>query len=64
MPQISSEAFEAWAAALGIRADAEHLEQLRGEVQAIFARLERLDDIDVSEIPVEEAGLRHDGGAE
>ena len=64
MPEIKSELFAAWAEVLGIKASAEHLEQLRGEVQAIFARLEPLDGIDVSEIPAEEAGLRHDSGAQ
>ena len=64
MPEISKDAFAAWAGILGIKANPAHLEQLRGEVQAIFARLESLDAIDVSEIPAEEAGLRHDGGAQ
>ena len=61
MSEISKTAFAAWADLIGISADPAHLEQLRGEVQAIFARLESLDAIDVSTIPAEEAGLRHDG---
>ena len=64
MPEISKEVFAAWADVNGIKASDEYLEQLRGEVQAILARLEPLDDIDVSEIATEEAGLRHDGGTE
>ena len=64
MPEIGKDVFAAWADVLGIKAGPDHLEQLRGQVQAMLARLEPLDAIDVSEIPAEEAGLRHDGGAQ
>jgi len=60
MAEITSEAFAAWAESVGIKASAEHLERLRAEVQGMFGRLARLDDIDLSGVPFEEAGLRHD----
>ena len=63
MPELPKDVFAAWAEAVGISASPEHLERLRGEVEGMFARLERLDEIDVSEVAPEEAGLRQDGGA-
>jgi hypothetical protein len=62
MLDISKEAFAAWAESVGAKGDAEHLEKLRGEVQGMMGRLAHLDDIDVSEVAPEDAGLRHDGG--
>ena len=61
MPEFDPEAFASLAAAMGINADAEHLERLRAEVQATLARLAELDAIDVSDVPAEAPGLRHDG---
>jgi hypothetical protein len=67
MTEFTPEAFASMADAMGIKADPEHLELLRGEVQATLGRLVEIDAIDVSEVPAEEAGLRHDadpaGGA-
>lgn len=60
--ELSPEAFESWAAQLGIQASAEHLDMLRGEVRAILMRIAPLADIDTSEVAAEEAGLRQDGG--
>lgn len=60
MPEFTSEAFASLAETLGINADPEHLELLRAEAQATLNRLAEIDAIDVSEVPVEEAGLRHD----
>jgi len=60
MAEITSEAFAAWAEGVGIKASAEHLERLRAEVQGMFGRLAHLDEIDLSGVPLEEAGLRHD----
>lgn len=62
MPEISREAFLVWADSVGVNGNEEHLELLRGDVQGMMGRLAHLDDIDTSEISVEEAGLRHDGG--
>ncbi|MDA0799893.1 MAG: hypothetical protein O2826_08375 [Chloroflexi bacterium] len=62
MLDISREAFAAWAASVGVKGDAEHMERLRGEVQGMMGRLAHLDDIDVSEVAPEDAGLRHEGG--
>ena len=62
MLDISKEAFAAWAESVGAVGDADHLERLRGEVQGMIGRLTHLDDIDVSEVAPEDAGLRHDGG--
>ena len=64
MADINRAAFTSWADMLGIKGSAEHLDQLRGEVQSILVRLESLDSIDVSEVSPEEAGLRHDDGAQ
>ncbi len=47
----------------GINASQEHLETLHGEVEALLRRMAPLHDIDVSEIPPEEAGMTSDGGA-
>jgi hypothetical protein len=63
MPEISREAFAAWADSVGVEGDAEHLERLRAEVEGMMGRLAHLDDIDVSEVAPEDAGLRQDGGA-
>jgi hypothetical protein len=63
MLDISKEAFAAWAASVGVKGEVEHLERLRGEVQGMMSRLAHLDDIDLSEVTPEDAGLRHDGGA-
>ncbi len=62
MPEISNEAFAAWAESVGAKGDQAHLEQLRDEVQGMMGRLAHLDDIDVSEVAPEDASLRHDGG--
>ena len=62
MAEIAPEAFAAWAEAVGVKAGPEHLERLRAEVQGMFGRLAHLDEIDLSEVALEEAGLRHDGG--
>ena len=63
MAELTPEAFTAWADSVGITASPEHLERLRGEVQGMFGRLAHLDEIDLSEVAMEEAGLRHDGSA-
>jgi hypothetical protein len=62
MPEFEPKAFASLADAMGIKGDAEHLELLRGEVQATLNRLVEIDAIDVSDVPAEEAGLRHDAG--
>ena len=38
MLDISKEAFAAWAASVGVKGDAEHMERLRGEVQGTECR--------------------------
>lgn len=63
MPRFEKEFFDAWAAEVGIQADDAHMEALRGEVGAILERLKPLEDMDVSDVPPEEAGLRHDGAS-
>jgi hypothetical protein len=63
MPEMSKEAFAAWAESVGVNGDAEHIERLRGEVEGMMGRLAHLDDIDVSDVTPEDAGLGHNGSA-
>ena len=58
--ELTPEAFAAWARAVGLTADAAHLEALRPEVQAMLGRIAPLDAIAVDGAPVERAI----GGAE
>ncbi len=51
----NTENFAAWASAVGLRVSPEHLELLRPEVEAMLTRLAGLDDIDVSEVTIEQA---------
>ena len=51
MPQLSKEAFLAWAAQVGIDASPEHLDSLHAEVGALLTRIEPLADIDITEVP-------------
>ena len=50
----------ALAAQLGLTASQEHLEVLYREVRALLGRMAPIDDIDVSEVPPEDAGFAHD----
>ena len=54
-PELTPEAFASMARAAGITADAEHLEKLRPEVEAMLGRIAPLDDLPVDHIPVERA---------
>ena len=58
--ELTPDAFAAWARAVGLTADAAHLEALRPEVQAMLSRVAPLDAIVVDGVPVERAV----GGAE
>ena len=58
--ELTPEAFAEWARAVGLTADAAHLEALRPEVQAMLGRIAPLDAIAVDGAPVERAI----GGAE
>lgn len=58
--ELTPEAFASWARAVGLTADAAHLEALRPEVQAMLGRIAPLDAIAVDGAPVERAI----GGAE
>ncbi len=60
---MTLEQFKAMAEQVGINASQEHLETLHGEVEALLRRMAPLHDIDVSEIPPEEAGMTSDGGS-
>ena len=66
--ELSQETFMAMAAQVGLTASQEHLEVLYREVRALLFRMAPIDDVDVSEIPPEEAGFAHaqgwDGSAE
>ena len=53
--ELTPEAFAAWARAVGLQTDAEHLERLRPEVEALFARIAPLNDIDVTGVAIEDA---------
>ncbi len=54
-PELTPDAFASMAHAAGITADAEHLEKLRPEVEAMLGRIAPLDDLPVDHIPVERA---------
>ena len=54
---LSKEAFEELAAHVGLHVSAEHLDVLRGEVNALLARVAPIADVDVSEVPPEQASL-------
>jgi hypothetical protein len=58
--ELSQETFMAMAAQLGLTASPEHLEVLYREVKALLTRMAPIDDVDVSEIPPEEAGFAQD----
>ena len=51
MPELSKEAFLAWAAQVGIDAPPEHLHSLHTEVGALLTRIEPLANVDVTEVP-------------
>ncbi len=53
--ELTPDAFTAWARAVGLKTSAEHLEVLRPEVEALFARIAPLNDIDASGIAIEDA---------
>ncbi len=53
--ELTPEAFAAWARAVGLKADAEHLQVLQPEVEATLARIAPLNDIDASGIAIEDA---------
>ena len=53
--RLPPEAFAAWANAVGLQTDAEHLELLRPEVEALFARIAPINDIDVTGVAIEDA---------
>ena len=50
----------AMAAQVGLTASQEHLEVLYREVKALLTRMAPIDDVDVSEVPPEEAGFAQD----
>lgn len=52
---LSLEAFREWASQLGLHLEGERLEALHREVRGMFQRLAPLNDVDVSEVPVEAA---------
>ena len=54
-PELTPDAFAAWARAVGLNADTGHLEKLRPEVEALVGRLAPLDAIPVDDIPIEQA---------
>ena len=54
-PELTPDAFAAWARAVGLTAGPEHLEKLRPEVEALMGRLAPLDAIPVDDIPIERA---------
>ena len=54
-PELTPDAFAAWAHAAGLTAGPEHLEKLRPEVEAMLGRIAPLDAIPVDGIPVERA---------
>ena len=53
--ELTPDAFAAWAKAVGLKVGVEHLEVLRPEVEAMFARIAPLNDIDASGIAIEDA---------
>lgn len=53
--RLAPEAFAAWANAVGLQTDAEHLELLRPEVEALFARIAPINDVDVTGVAIEDA---------
>ena len=63
MPELSNEAFRAWAAQVGIEASDEHLDSLRNEVRALLTRIESLAEIDVAEVPPDVANRPTEDGA-
>ena len=58
--ELTPDAFASWTRAVGLTADAAHLETLRPEVQAMLGRVAPLNAIPVDGVPVERAV----GGAE
>ena len=54
-PELTPDAFAAWARAVGLNADVEHLEKLRPEVEAMLGRIAPLEELPVDGIPVERA---------
>lgn len=54
-PELTEASFAAWAAHIGIQADAAHMSTLHGEVRALLARLAPVDGIDTASVTMEEA---------
>ena len=52
---LSLEEFAAWARSVGLNVSTEHLAILMPEVELMLQRIEALQQIDVTEIPVEHA---------